>query len=117
MTDKKKDFVKEFSDAFSPAFSLPNTVDEALAVLDYFAKPNCYTYSKERAARVRDILYHARGTFVDESLKDHRIAQIVSDLRDVRVLFAGADQLRERIADIIVPILKDYQRLLDKEKE
>lgn len=39
-------------------------------------------------------------------IKDHEIAKIVNDLRDVAVEFHATQQLRERIAQVIVPALK-----------
>ena len=43
----------------------------------------------------------------DQPLKDHEIAQVVNTLRDVALQFHGAQQLRERIAHIVVPLLKN----------
>lgn len=39
-------------------------------------------------------------------MKDHEIAKLVNDLRDVALKYHDAQQLRERIADIILPVLK-----------
>lgn len=39
-------------------------------------------------------------------MKDHEIAQTVNHLRDIAIQFHDAQQLRERIADVIVPLLK-----------
>jgi len=39
-------------------------------------------------------------------LKDHEIAKIVNELRDIAVQFHASQQLRERIAQVIVPVLK-----------
>ena len=39
-------------------------------------------------------------------LKDHEIAKIVNDLRDIGKTYGQSQQLRERIARYIVPILK-----------
>lgn len=44
-------------------------------------------------------------------MKDHQIAAVVNELRDIAVQFHGAQQLRERIAHVIVPLLKDAERL------
>lgn len=41
-----------------------------------------------------------------EPLKDGEIAKVVNDLRDVALQFHGAQQLRERIAHIVVPLFK-----------
>lgn len=41
-----------------------------------------------------------------EPMKDGEIAKIVNDLRDVAMQFQTAGQLRERIAQVIVPVLK-----------
>lgn len=40
-------------------------------------------------------------------MKDHEIREIVNRLRDIAVLYHDTQQLRERIAGVIVPILKD----------
>ena len=40
------------------------------------------------------------------SLKDHEIAQIVNQLRDIAVEFSNTQQLRNRIHSFIVPILR-----------
>ena len=42
-----------------------------------------------------------------EQRKDGEIAKIVNDLRDVAVQFHAAQQLRERIAQIVVPLLQN----------
>ena len=39
-------------------------------------------------------------------MKDHEIAAIVNELRDIAVQYHGSGQLRERIAHAIVPVLK-----------
>lgn len=40
-------------------------------------------------------------------MKDNEIALIVNQLRDIAVTFHNTQQLRERIAHVIVPLLKD----------
>lgn len=42
----------------------------------------------------------------DSVLKDHQIAALVNELRDIAVEFQGTQQLRERIAQVVVPALK-----------
>lgn len=39
-------------------------------------------------------------------MKDHEIALVVNRLRDIAIDFHAAGQLRARIADLIVPLLK-----------
>lgn len=39
-------------------------------------------------------------------MKDHEIAQLVNDLTQVAREFGATQQLRERIAAVIVPVLK-----------
>lgn len=39
-------------------------------------------------------------------MKDHEIAQMVNTLRDIAKEYASTEQLRERIAQVLVPILK-----------
>ncbi|HIH2744936.1 TPA: hypothetical protein ACYLN4_000602 [Burkholderia lata] len=41
-------------------------------------------------------------------IKDHQIARVVNDLRDIAVQCRDAQQLRERIAERIVPVLKAF---------
>lgn len=42
----------------------------------------------------------------DSALKDHQIAALVNELRDIAVEFHGTQQLRERIARAVIPALK-----------
>lgn len=42
----------------------------------------------------------------DSVLKGHQIAALVNELRDIAVEFHGTQQLRERIAQVVVPVLK-----------
>lgn len=44
-------------------------------------------------------------------MKDHEIAALVNELRDIAVDFHAAQQLRERIAHVIIPHLKRLQFL------
>jgi hypothetical protein len=39
-------------------------------------------------------------------LKDHEIALLVNDLRDIAIKYHDTQQLRERISDVIVKALK-----------
>jgi hypothetical protein len=41
---------------FQPAFDMPTTAEEALAVLEKWSKPSTMTFSSERAKRVYEIL-------------------------------------------------------------
>lgn len=43
-----------------------------------------------------------------QGMPDHEIAALVNKLRDVAVRFHDAAQLRERIADVLVPVLKSH---------
>jgi hypothetical protein len=43
---------------------------------------------------------------VDRALEDHQIALIVNQLRDTAIDYHSTQQLRDRIAHIIVPYLK-----------
>jgi hypothetical protein len=52
------------------------------------------------------ILAQVQSASPADSIKDHVIAQTVNELRDIAVQFHGAQQLRERIAHVIVPLLK-----------
>ena len=47
-----------------------------------------------------------------QPIKDHQIAQIVNQLRDIAIEFHMVQQLRERIAHVIVPVLKAQQPTL-----
>lgn len=44
-------------------------------------------------------------------MKDHEIAKIVSELTKIAVEYGHTQQLRERIASLIVPHLKELQAL------
>lgn len=41
-----------------------------------------------------------------EMIKDHEIAKLVNDLRDVAVQFHGAQQLRARIQEVLLPFIE-----------
>ena len=43
------------------------------------------------------------------TLKGHEIAQVVNALREVALEYHGSEQLRERIAHIVVPLLQAAQ--------
>lgn len=44
-------------------------------------------------------------------MKDHEIAQLVNELRDIAIDFHATQQLRERIADVVLSPLKRLQKL------
>lgn len=44
-------------------------------------------------------------------MKDHEIRELVNQLRDTAVQFHATQQLRERIAYLVVPHLKRLQQL------
>lgn len=46
-------------------------------------------------------------------MKDHEIAKIVNDLRDIARNYAHTEQLRNRIHGYIVPILKQQQATIE----
>lgn len=52
---------------------------------------------------------HASQEQAQQPIKDHQIAQIVNQLRGIAIEFGGTQQLRERIAGVIVPVLKAQQ--------
>ena len=55
----------------------------------------------------REELLEAWNTRTNEQeLKDHEIAQIVNNLRDIAVQYHNYECLREKIAGVIVPALK-----------
>lgn len=41
-------------------------------------------------------------------LPDHEIAALLNKLRDVAIRFHDTEQLRDRIANVLVPVLKSY---------
>ena len=51
------------------------------------------------------------------ALKDHRIAEIVNELRDIAIDYSTTQQLRARIADYIVPHLKAQQSNAHDQRE
>lgn len=59
-----------------------------------------------------DEIERLRGALAsrDETPKDHEIARAVNTLRDIAIEFHGAQQLRERIARVVVPLLKRASR-------
>lgn len=54
----------------------------------------------------RDLAEIALSVFEKSLPKDHIIAQVVNNLRDVAIQFHDAQQLRSRIQDAIVPLLE-----------
>lgn len=62
-----------------------------------------YVYAAARA------ILALRPVQAQQPIKDHQIAQIVNQLRDIAIEFGGTQQLRERIAVVIVPVLKAQQ--------
>lgn len=67
--------------------------------------PECMT---DHVAELRgDLAALKRQADADgEPIKDHVIAHMVNRLRDVAIRFHDSQQLRERIAGVIVPVLK-----------
>lgn len=49
---------------------------------------------------------YAAPVAAQPALKDHEIAQVVNQLRDIAIQFHGAQQLRDQIARVIVPLLQ-----------
>lgn len=47
-------------------------------------------------------------------MKDHEIARLVNELRDVAVQYKDADQLRARIAHILTPVLQEKTQVEQK---
>jgi hypothetical protein len=45
----------------------------------------------------------------DSVLKDHQIAALVNELRDIAIQYHVAQQLRERIAQVVVPAVRAAQ--------
>lgn len=42
----------------------------------------------------------------DTPLRDHEIRELVNQIRDIANLYAGTGQLRDQIAQVLVPVLK-----------
>jgi hypothetical protein len=91
---------------FDPIWEMPRNADEAMAVLDYWGEGACFSFSARRAKKIADILHYERDVRVDRALEDHQIALIVNQLRDTAIDYHSTQQLRDRIAHIIVPYLK-----------
>ena len=53
----------------------------------------------------------------EETLSDGEIAKIVNELRDIAVQYHGTQQLRERIARVVVPRLKVARTMLMREPQ
>lgn len=83
---------KQFLKAFTP--------EELAEQLAYTTRENVRLKDRVKALEVENF-WLARPV-----LKDHEIAQTVTTLRNIAVEFHAAQQLRERIAHVIVPILK-----------
>lgn len=49
---------------------------------------------------------HDKTPAVAYAIKDHEIAQAVNELRDIAVQYHGAEQLRERIAQVIIDLVR-----------
>lgn len=62
--------------------------------------------NEDDADWLRAAIQPSTGQVVPQQIKDHVIAQTVNKLRDVAIVFHGTQQLRERIAEVIVPLLK-----------
>lgn len=98
--------------AFEPGWHEPQNYEQALAVVTYWGTSASYTFSARRAKKCADIFAYARGVWVDERItKDHQIAAIVNDLTSIAKKYASSQQLRERIADVIVPHLSELVEL------
>jgi hypothetical protein len=54
---------------------------------------------------------HSTDATVTAPLRDHHIAEVVNRLRDVAVAWYSSDQLRERLAAVIRPLLKPAPEL------
>lgn len=103
---------------FRPAWSMPMNYEQALAVLEYWGATDSYTFSTQRARRCAEIMAYTRGVWVDEQVRDDRtIADKVNELTKVAVQYGGAQQLRMRVADVIVPHLVELKELRAELKE
>lgn len=91
---------------FQVNYEMPKNADEALQVLDYWGQGTCFSFSAARAKKIADIIHYERGVSVDTALDDHQIALIVNQLRDTAIDYHSTQQLRDRIAHIIVPYLR-----------
>lgn len=47
-------------------------------------------------------------------MKDHEIAQIINQIRDIAIEFHGTQQLRERIAGVLRPILSEDTQIYNE---
>lgn len=100
------------SKEFRPAFEMPKTYEQALAVLEQWGQPTTFTFGHERAARIAKIMAYVRGVWIDEQVrKNDDIAALVNALTATAQTFGQTQQLRERIADVIVPHLKELADL------
>lgn len=62
--------------------------------------------SRGEAAEALQRLLAAAPVPAPDALDDRKIADTVNQLRDIAIQFHGAQQLRERIAHVVVPLLK-----------
>jgi tRNA C32,U32 (ribose-2'-O)-methylase TrmJ len=86
--------------------------DEIMALIDAYAEARhvggCYTYNA-KTAEARAKVVEAFKVVEGEPLKDHQIAELINELRDVAKKYSDTQQLRERIAHILVPVLRNLQ--------
>ena len=55
---------------------------------------------------------HEHRAALAKEVKDHQIAALVNELRDIAVQYHGTQQLRERIAQVVVPVLRAADSVL-----
>lgn len=92
----------EKNDGHPHAFSKPGTVDSCRY---------CGLSEREwRATALTAIEAQAEtysATYADRRMKDHEIAQTVNKLRDIAIKYHAHGCLRDLIARVVVPLLKD----------
>jgi hypothetical protein len=86
----------------------PENLDEAMTVLRAWEAGAVIHCTPTRAGAVARIIEAARDVWIGEQIeKDHQIREMVDEIRDTAIDFRDTEQLRDRIAAIVVPHLRE----------
>ena len=98
-------------DDFEKVFPLPSgcirvgTDYASTGYSNWAAHAHCERWQGWQARAARDP--------AGSAIKDHQIAALVNELRDIAVQYHGTQQLRERIAHVVVPVLRAADSVLE----
>jgi hypothetical protein len=106
--DHSSEELQSFAASHGPSWAQGiGLIDAAMVMVD---QPTEITTIDHQA---RDHERRAARAPADSVLKDHQIAALVNELRDIAVQYHGTQQLRERIAQVVVPILRAADSVLE----